>query len=79
MTEDEKKAYDFIKEIFNVFGECEFIAKGNLGVVVKTPDYIHKKYIEINPYVKPKQVKEVKEEKKKNEKNVRFKKQTSKR
>lgn len=60
MTEDEQKVYDFIKEITNVFGGCEFIAKGNLGVAVKTKGYIHKRYTEIIPYVKPKQVEKVK-------------------
>ena len=60
MTEDEQKVYDFIKEITNVFGECEFIAKGNLNVTVKTKGYIHKLYTEIIPHVKPKQVEKVK-------------------
>jgi len=56
LTENEQKVYDFIKEITNVFGECEFIAKGNLNVTVKTKNYIHKRYTEIIPYVKPKQI-----------------------
>jgi hypothetical protein len=62
LTEDEQKVYDFIKEITNVFGEdVGFIAKGSLGVFVKTSNYIHtKSKHEIIPYVKPKQVEKVK-------------------
>lgn len=56
MTESEKNVYEFIKTMFDVFGECEFIAKGELGVAVKTKAYVHKRYIEIIPHVKPKQV-----------------------
>ena len=60
MTEDEQKVYDFIKEMFEVFGNCEFIAKGNLNVTVKTKGYLHKLYTEIIPHVKQKQVEKVK-------------------
>ena len=60
MTKGEQEVYDFIKEMFEVFGNCEFIAKGNLNVTVKTKGYIHKLYTEIIPHVKPKQVEKVK-------------------
>lgn len=61
MTKDEQKVYEFIKTMFDVFGnDIEFIAKGNLNVTVKTKNYIHKRYTEIIPYVKPKQVEKVK-------------------
>ena len=60
MTKGEQEVYDFIKEMFEVFGNCEFIAKGNLNVTVKTKGYLHKLYTEIIPHVKPKQVEKVK-------------------
>ena len=58
MTEDEQKVYDFIKEITNVFGEdVGFIAKGTLGVIVKTSNYVHTKpKYEIIPFVKKKDI-----------------------
>lgn len=56
MTEGEQQVYDFVKKVFEVFGDCEFIAKGNLNVTVKTKGYIHKLYTEIIPYVKQKPV-----------------------
>ena len=60
MTKGEQEVYDFIKEMFEVFGKCEFIAKGNLNVTLKTKGYIHKRYTEIIPHIKPKQVEKVK-------------------
>ena len=60
MTESEQEVYNFIKEITNVFGECEFIAKGNLGVAVKTKEYFHKNYTEIIPHIAPKKIEKTK-------------------
>lgn len=51
MNEGEQAAYDFIQAMTQEFGKCEFIAKGSLGVVVKTPNFVNKKYIEIVPHV----------------------------
>lgn len=55
MTLDEQEVYNFIQAMQAEFGKCEFIAKGSLGAVVKTPNYQHKRYTEIIPYVKPKE------------------------
>lgn len=55
MNQSDKQAYDFIHAMSKTFGDIEFIAKGSLGIVVKTKGYkyIKPKY-EIIPYVKKK-------------------------
>ena len=52
MTPSEQQVYDFISAITKEFGKCELMAKGELGVVVKTSGFVHKRYKEFTPATK---------------------------